>query len=248
MDSGEMLTVGVLTPHTTPGPKVEMQDMAAGQVRVEVSRIRDGSTSPHGLRTQAEPAALDEAPSALPPAVGVLAFASTGSGYALGYGEESALVRRLRDRWHVPVCATSRSAVAAMRLRQIERISLVHPPWFGTSLNELGAEYFRSQGFKVVDARLADVPDDPDHVEPGMVVDWVAKHLCHRAEAVFIGGNGFRVARAVHPLECRTGRLVVQANQVLLWSVLRNARARISVRGFGTLFDDDPGGHTREEG
>jgi maleate isomerase len=180
--------------------------------------------------------------------VDVLAFASTSSGYILGYDEESALVKRLRERWKVPVCATSLSAVSALRSRDVERISLVHPPWFGASLNELGAEYFRSQGFEVVDARLADLPDDPGQVEPAIVVEWVAQHLCDRAQAVFIGGNGFRAARAVHDLECRTGRLVLEANQVLLWSVLENAGAPVAVRGFGMLFDDrQPDGTKMEE-
>ena len=122
MDSGEMLTVGVLTPHAAPGPDVEMPAMAPGQIRVEVARTwhtvscasrNAGSTSTDGLRTQAWAAVLDEAASALLPAVDVLAFASTGSGYALGYDEELALVKRLRERWGVPVCATSLSAVSA---------------------------------------------------------------------------------------------------------------------------------------
>jgi len=233
MNVGELLTVGVLTPHTAPGPDVEMPDMAPGQIRVEVAR-----TSTDGSRTRAGAAVLDEAASALLPAVDVLAVASTGSGYALGYDEELALVKRLRERCGVPVCATSVSAVSALRSRHVKRISLVHPPWFGRSLNEAGAEYFRSQGFRVVDARLADLPEDPSHVEPAMVVEWVAQHLSDRAEAVFLGGNGLRAARAVRHLESRTGRLVLAANQVLLWSVLKSAGAPIAVRGFGMLFDE----------
>jgi hypothetical protein len=39
-------------------------------------------------------------------------------------------------------------------------------------------------------------------------------------------------------LECRTGRLVLVANEVLLWSVLQKAGAPVAVRGFGMLFDD----------
>jgi maleate isomerase len=247
MDSDRVITVGVLTPHATSGPDAEMPDMAPGQVRVAVSRTWSamsgtsrtvGPTPPDGLRTQADPAALDEAASALLPAVDVLALASSGSGYTLGYNAESALVERLRERWGVPVCATSLSAVAALRSRHVERISLVHPPWFGRSLHDLGAEYFRSQGFEVVDARLADLPDDPDQVQPAMVVEWVARHLSDRAEAVFIGGNGFRAAHAVHHLERRTGRLVLEANQVLLWSALAKLGVPLAVRGFGKLFDD----------
>lgn len=67
-----------------------------------------------------------------------------------------------------------------------------------------------------------------------MVVEWVAQHLCHRAEAVFIGGNGFQAVPAIHHLERRTGRLVLEANQVLLW--------------FGMLFDDrHPDGNKTKE-
>jgi maleate isomerase len=242
MDSGEMLTVGVLTPHAAPGPDVEMPIMAPGRIRVEVSRIRNpasctsgnaGSTSAVGLRTPAGSAVLDEAASALLPAVDALAFASTSSGYALGHDQEFALVKRLHERWEVPVCAASLSAVSALRCRHVKRVSLVHPPWFGSLLNDLGAEYFRSQGFEVVDSRLADLPDDPGQIEPAMVVEWVVRHLCHRAEAVFIGG---------------TGRLVLEANQVLLWSVLESAGAPVAVRGFGMLFDDRrPAGNKTEE-
>ncbi|MEV7624061.1 hypothetical protein [Actinoplanes sp. NPDC089786] len=241
----DLLTLGVLTPHATPGPEVEMPAMAPGRIRVEVSRIRNAG----GLRAQAGAAVLDEAAAALPAGVDVLAFASTSTGYALGHDEEGTLVKRLRDRWGVPAYSASRSAVSALRSWHVKRVGLVHPPWFGPSLNELGAEYFRGQGFEVVEARLAaDLPDDPRRIEPAMVVEWVARHLGHRAEAVFIGGNGFRAARAIHDLERRTGRLVLAANQVLLWSVLGNAGAPVTVRGFGTLFDHRrPGGTTTKE-
>ena len=207
--NGEV-TIGVLTPHATAGPDAEFPRMAPRHVRTVVSRIRppvssisghgEPPTSPDGLRALATPAAINEAASALPGYVEVLAVASTSSGYAIGYDAESALLERLRERWGVPVCGTSPSAVSALRSHRVQRISLVHPPWFGRSLNRLGAAYFQSRGFEVVDAHLADLPDDPDRIEPAMVVEWVSQHVSHRAEAVVIGGNGFRAARAIHEL------------------------------------------------
>ncbi len=233
-----MITVGVLTPHVAPGADAEFPDMAPGLVRVETSQIRTAvpgaveSFAPaEALRAQAT--ALDEAASKLLPAADVLAVASTALGYALGYAAESALVERLSARWDVPVCSTSLAAVSALRSRHVRTISLVHPPWF--ELNDLGAEYFSSQGFEVVEARLADLPDDPDAIEPAMVIEYVAQHLSPHADAVFIGGNGFRAARAIHALEARTGRLVLEANQVLLWSVLRSVGAPMNHAGYGTL-------------
>jgi maleate isomerase len=233
---GDMITVGVLTPHAAAGADVEFVRMAPEHVRTEVSRTGPPISSADGLRALAMPSVLNEAV----PAVGsvdVLAFASTSSGYAIGYDAEVALVKGLRERWAVPAASTSLSAVSALRSHQIERISLVHPPWFGQELNQLGAEYFQSQGFEVVDARLADLPPDPDQIEPAMVVEWVAQHTSDRAQAVVIGGNGFRAARAIHPLEDRIGRLVVAANPVLLWSVLESAGLSIDIRGFGMLLD-----------
>lgn len=250
MKPGNVITVGVLTPHAAEGPRAELRCMAAPHVRVHVSRTENpGSfatpgaeppTSLADLLARATPAALDEAVSALPrAALDVLVLASTSSGYAMGYDEESALVQRLCERWGLPACATSMSAVSALRAHDIKRVSLIHPPWFGSSLNDLGAEYFRSQGFEVVEALIADLPNDPDLIEPASVVDWISDHLSPRAEAVVIGGNGFRAAPAVQALENRIGRLVLEANQVLLRSVLDSAGAAIAIDGFGRLLGPD---------
>jgi maleate isomerase len=221
MKIGDQITVGVITPHLTPGADVEFPQMAPMDVRVQVARVADPAS-----------AFLADTPD-------VLVFASTGSGYALGHDEELALVQRLQERWGVPVHASCLSAVAALESRDITRVSLVHPPWFGSRFNELGVEYFQHRGFEVVDAQLAALPDDPGRIEPTSVVDWVSRHLSPRADAVFIGGNGFRAAGAIHALEAMTGRLVLEANQALLWAVLHSARGRaVAVRGFGSLFDD----------
>ena len=60
--------------------------------------------------------------------------------------------------------------------------------------------------------------------------------MSRRADAVFLGGNGFRAAPAVQELEDRLGGLVIEANQVLLWSVLDSAPSSVDIRGFGSLF------------
>jgi maleate isomerase len=244
-----VITVGVLTPHATAGPESEFTVLAPEHVRVDVARIQKPVSSSGGeppatapdLRALATPQALDAAASVLPEgSFDVLAWASTSSAYAIGYDAESALVNGLGARWAVPACSTSASAVSALRSRRIQRISLVHPPWFGAEQNQLGATYFDSQGFQVLDARLAELPNDPDQIEPPMVVEWVSQHVSDRAEAVILGGNGFRAAGAVQELEDRLGRLVLASNQVLLWSVLHSLHVAVDIDGFGMLFEHAP--------
>ena len=247
LSKDRVLAIGVLTPHATPGPAAELPDMAPGRVVIRVSRIPAAGpdttspgtppTSPSGLRALTAPSALDEATAAFPSgSVDVIGYASTSTGYAIGFDAEADMLQRLSQRWGLPVAGTSLSAVAALQALRVRRVALVHPPWFDERLNDLGAAYFRNKGFQVVSSESAALPTDPRRIEPGAIVEWISRHLSDDAEAVFIGGSGFRAARAIEALEERLERPVVESNQVLLWSILAHAEADIEVCGYGRLF------------
>jgi maleate isomerase len=225
--------------------------MAPGQVVARVSRIpAPGATvaapgtppkAPSGLRALTAPSVLDNAAAAFARgSVDAIAHASTTTGYSLGFDAENSMVERLSQRWGLPVAGTSLSAVAAMRALQVQRVALIHPPWFDDELNYLGTLYFRSQGFAVVASGSADLPNDPSRIEPSAIIEWVPRHLSEDADAVFIGGNGFRAARAIEQLEKELGRPVLESNQVLLWSILAKVQADFAVGGYGSLFTHRP--------
>jgi maleate isomerase len=200
---------------------------------------RERPTSPVGLRALTAAPVLDGAVElVLAEPIDAIAYASTSSAYAIGFDDEVAMLARLSRRTGIPVVGTCASAVRALRLLDARRVALMHPPWFDEELNELGASYFRSQGFEVVSSASAELAHDPDQIEPAGVVEWGSRHVPDRAEAVFIGGNGFRAAAAIDALESRTGRPVLESNQLLLWEILAQtgSRLRLPVRGFGRLF------------
>jgi maleate isomerase len=239
-----MITVGIITPHAAAGADVELHELAGDQVTTRVARISTSGgdaeprTSADELRALARPDLLDAAVARLEPrSLDALAFASTSTAYAIGPAAERDLVARLRDRWSLPGSSTPAAAVEALRRRGARRLSLVHPPWFGADRNALGAAYFGKQGFSVVQAELAGVPDDPELVEPHHVLDWASVHVEPDVDAVFLGGNGFRAAGAVEALEERLGCLVLESNQVLLWSALVETGASVDLHGCGSLLD-----------
>ena len=252
MGDDRVVSIGVLTPHAIGGPAVELSDMAPGRVVTRVTRIpapgADTSapgtppTSPSGPGALTTPSAPDAAAAHI--AVGsvdAIGYASTSTGYAIGCDAEAAMLERLSQRWSLPVAGTSLSAAAALRALDVGRVALVHPPWFGDELNHLGAVCFRSQEFDsqefdVVSAASAGLPNDPRLIEPGAIVEWISRHLPDEAEAVFIGGSGFRAARAIGVLEERLGRPVIESNQALLWSILDRVDSDVDVGGYGRLF------------
>jgi maleate isomerase len=217
-----MIRVGVLSPHAAEGAEWELPLLAPGLVSTTVSRIRAGGLGEAaGLRDMAGDDVVDEAVSAFPPgSADVLAYASTSTAYVLGHDAETRLVDRISRQWTVPACSASMSAVEALRSLDVARVALVHPPWFGAELGDLGVAYFRGQGLTVVGSFVADVPDDPALVTPRTVVDGIPRHVGADADAVFIGGNGFRAALAIDDLEDKLGCPVLTSNQVLLRSIL----------------------------
>jgi maleate isomerase len=250
-DPGSTIRIGVLTPHAAIGPEAEFPAMAPGRVMTCVARVSAEAaagglganpSAPPGLRALAAPPYLDDAADMFRQGdVAVIAYASTSSAYAIGFDEEAALVSRLSQRIGIPVFATCASAVLALRNLDVEHIALVHPPWFDAELNALGADYFRSADFDVVSSASASLSPDPGRIDGAAVYEWTSRHVGDDAEAVFIGGDGFRVARAIAPLEAAIGRPVLTANQVLLWILLASAGATFEVNGFGRLFAHAPG-------
>jgi maleate isomerase len=244
------LRVGVLTPHAAVGPEAELPDMVSGRITAVVARIRPPGTAAaesapptaaSALRVLARGPALDSAAASIRDAsVDAAVHASTSTSYALGHQAEAELVEHLRELCGTPVVASGSSAVEALRSSRSRRVALVHPPWFDDETDELGVRYFRDQGFDVVLSRATGIPNDPGRVRPEHVVDWVARHLDDESDAVFIGGTGLRAAGAIDALERLTGRLVLQANQVLLWSILAASDTAWEVTGYGSLFRTSP--------
>jgi maleate isomerase len=236
--------VGVLTPHAAAGPEVELPDMSSGRIAAVVARVRrtgdvELRTPPStasGLRALADPSVLGRAAASFRGMVDVIAYASTSSGYVLGHQAEAALVDGLRKSCGVPAVASGSSAVEALRASGSKRVALIHPPWFDDEVDELGSRYLRDQGFEVSLAKATGLPNDPIRVQPRQVIDWVVRHIGDEADAVVLAGNGFRAAGAIEELERQTGLLVLEANQVMLWSILAAIRTPWEVTGYGRLF------------
>ena len=199
--------------------------------------------APWTARTRAltVPPVLDDSARTLAAdSVDVVGYASTTSAYVIGFEDEATMVSRLSARLGVPVVATCASAVLALRVLDVARVALIGAPWFDAESNELGAGYFRSQGFDVVSSASAELSRDPTKIEPAAICAWTSRNVGDEAEGVFIGGNGFRAAAAIQRLEDALGRPVLTSNQVLLWNLLALAGAPFQIRGYGQLFAHRP--------
>ena len=241
--------IGLLTPHADIGPESEFQALAPQGVSIHVARVPLGVYAPGGAIDRpiagdaasgfAEPPLLDDAAELLAAApLHAIAYGFTSSSYVRGAAADAALKARLEARTRgIPVVITCASAVSALRALGIQRLALINPPWFSVELDQLGAEYFRQQGFEVVYNGLAGLPADQRAVNPGQLYEWTRAQTPKDAQAVFMGGNGLRAIGIVRALEEDLGRPVLTANQVAFWHALRLSGARVPVSNYGQIFD-----------
>lgn len=243
--------IGVLTPHADVGPESELQAMAPAGVVIHAARVPFGAMAPGGamapaipleaVHAFAEPPHVDDAAELLAAApLHVIAYGFTGSAYVIGTRGEAAMTERLQERTRgIPVVATCAATIDALRGLGARRISLVDPPWFDDELNQLGRHHYESAGFGVVQAGRCRLPGEQAAITPADLYRWVCEHVSPDAEAVVIGGNGFRAVGVITAIELHLGRPVVTANQALLWAALRAAGADPrAVTGYGRLFRD----------
>lgn len=240
--------LGVIVPHAAIGTESELGAMAPQGVSIHAARVPLGVMRAAGVmdptialqpvRTFVDPPLVDEAAELLAAApLHAIGFAFTSSSYVRGAADDEVLRRRLETRTRgIPVAITATSAVLALRALGAGRVALVDPPWFSEELTELGARYFRDQGFDVVSAGAAKLPSEQLAINPGQLFEWARGNVPSRAEAVFIGGNGLRAVGIIKALEEDLSLPVITANQVLLWHLLRLAGTHVPVDAYGRLF------------
>ena len=247
---GRSVRIGVLVPQADVGPESELQAMAPAGVVIHATRVPFGAMAAGGamdptialapVRAFSEPPHVDDATERLASApLHAIAYAFTSSAYVIGVDGEAAMVARLQGRSRgIPVVATSAATTDALRELGARRISLVSPPWFDAELDELGRQYYEDSGFEVIASGPCQLPSDQTSITPDGLFEWVLAHTPAEAEAVAIGGNGFRAVGTIAALEEQLERPVVTANQALLWASLGAAGADTStVSGYGRIFE-----------
>ena len=149
------------------------------------------------------------------------------------------MLDRLSERGHgLPVVAPCAGSVEALRRLDVQRMVLFSPPWFDAELNALGRGYYETAGFDVISAERCELPSAQTSVNPAAMAEAVLTKTAHDAEAVVIGGNGFRAVGVIDLLEDKLGVPVLTANQVLLWAALDVAHAATQpVVGYGQVFE-----------
>ena len=240
--------IGVLTPHMDPVPESELMALAPPGVSIHAARVPLGIVGPDGeiipvvgpdiAKAFSEPPGVDQAVSLLAPLkLSAIIYSFTSSSYILGVEKDLSLVSRLEERSNgAPVITQSMALVQALNALNSKSISLIHPPWFTEEMDALGVKYFESQEFDVVGHGSANLRSDYGEITPEDLHHYALNQVPDNADALVIGGGGFRSIGAINKLEKSLNRPVVSANQASMWAALNIAGVNTQDLNYGRLF------------
>lgn len=243
-----VVRIGLLVPHADVGPESELRAMTPPGVAIHATRVPFGAMDPGGgmdptialepVRRFAEQPELDDAAELLAAApLDAIGYGFTSSAYVIGASAEAEMVRRLEQRTRgIPVVTPCAAAVDALRALGAYRVALFDPPWFDAHLSRLGRDYYDDAGFDVILAAPCRLPSEQTAITPAALHAWIIEHMPPDADAIVIGGNGFRAVGTITRLESDLHRPVLTANQVLLWASLRAAGSDLRPDGYGRIF------------
>ena len=203
------IRIGVLTPAADVGPECELRAMAPVRVGIHAARVPFAAMGPGGamdptialqhVRAFADPPGVDDAVGRLADArTDVIRFGFTSSSYVIAPAGEAAMVERLMERSRgIPVITACAASVDALGVLGASRVTLFSPPWFDSELNRLGRRYYEDAGVEVVDVVSCPLPSDQRAITPAGLHAAITEHVADDADAVVIGGNGFRAVGAI---------------------------------------------------
>lgn len=233
--AGTIARLGLLTPDFDPAPESELWAMAPRGVSIHTSRVRrNGGPGASFVEASNINEAVDRLAEVRPNAI-LLGY--TSSSYALGADADREVQARLQERAKgTRVIFPCTAATACLRHLSVQRIALIHPPWWTDTASEQGRAYWQAAGFDVLECYRMQPNRLLSEVAPREVFDVVVAHTPANAQAVFIGGNGMRAVGTIQALEKKLRRPVLTANQIILWQALAAIGDARRVRHYGRIF------------
>lgn len=164
------------------------------------------------------------------------AYYCTTVSFVRGHGKDLEICRRITQATGKPATTTSTAMIEALKTLRVSRVSLASP--YAGDVEEKFVEFIEAHGIKV--SRNLSLGLEEEHsLVPSETMSQLAEEAnAPKAEAIFVGCTGQRLAPCIEGLEARIGKPVLTANQVTAWHALRLMGITAKLQGRGRLFSE----------
>jgi maleate cis-trans isomerase len=226
--------LGVFVPSANTVLEPDMYRMAPPGVSVHFSRVRNDEDTPEELEGMIHyvPKCCEELSHAR---MDVYAFGCTGGSLLGGLGYDQKIIKIMEEKTGKPASTTATAVIEAFKELRISRVSVVTP--YEDWLNEKEKQFFAANGVEVLALKGLGIRegDAIASVTPEKIYRLAREVDRPAAQAVFMSCTNLRAVEVLEVIEGDLGKPALSSNQATLWAMLKLARVREPIRGFGSL-------------
>jgi maleate isomerase len=252
---GARARIGMFIVGSEAVPEAEWQAMAPADVSVHAARVTASTPWAPWQPDRQSVALADDLSRGCQQfsqmQLSAIVVGHTSSSVVGGKGWDEATIAEMREILGESVHVTTNGADTISGLEAVgaKRPFLVAPPWFGDRAIGSALQYYADHGFSLAGHLRYDpgekwrylAPEDlyghgmgfAQEIEP--LYQQIVEACPPSADAVLIGGTGFRCVGIIEALEAALNRPVVTANQASLWRCLRLSGLQDQVPDYGRL-------------
>lgn len=223
--------IGVIVPGSNFALEPECYKMAPEGVSVHFSRLSPAESTPEHFQrmfdeTSRAAGKLKEAD--------VIGFGCTSGSMYKGLGHDQKIIKLMKKASGKPCTASATAVAQALKEMGIKKVSVATP--YVEWVNQREKRFLEESGFKVL--RIEGLGFDMKDItasNPDVAYKQAKKVDRPDADGIFISCTAFRTVEMLEILERDLGKPVVSSNQALMWMLLKMARVRGPICGFGKL-------------
>jgi maleate cis-trans isomerase len=234
---GRRARFGIIVPSNNVVLEPDLYGMAPAGISLHFSRIWSGQDTPEEMEAMIHhlPKCCVELSHAR---MDVYGFGCTGGSLMGGLGYDQKIIRIMEEKTGKtgkPATSTSTAVLEAFKEFGVTRISVVTP--YEDWLNEKLKVFLATNRIEVL--ALNSIPlresEPMNMVAPEIIYRYSRETDRPEAQAIFISCTDLRATEVLGVIEKDRGKPVIASNQATLWAMLRLARMKEPVQGFGTL-------------
>jgi maleate isomerase len=225
---------GVIVPSNNVVLEPDLYRMAPEGISVHFSRIWSGQDTREEMEAMIHhvPKCCEELAHAR---MDVYGFGCTGGSLMGGLGYDQKIIQIMKEKTGKPATSTSTAVLEAFKELRITRISIVTP--YEDWLNEKLKTFLATNGIEVL--ALNSLPlhegEAMNTVPPEIVYRYARETDRPGAQGIFMSCTDLQATEVLQVIERDLGKPAIASNQATFWAMLRLARVKEPVEGFGTL-------------
>ncbi len=165
----------------------------------------------------------------------VYAFGCTGGSLMGGLGYDQKIIRIIEDRTGKRATSTSTAVLQGLKELGIRRVSVVTP--YEDWLNEKLKDFLMAHGVTVPALKGLSIRQGEAiaHQSPEAIYRLAREVDREETEGIFVSCTNMRAVEALEKIEKDLGKPAISSNQATFWAMLKLARVKEPVPGYGSL-------------